>query len=245
MESDSSTSEIISPKIPQKKVSIQKVEKLATHPQQTRGSSRHSVQKVASPVESESSVVEKTGGDGNESFLDSISNKFSSNPNYRYIAIGVVLLAIGGYYLYVTKFKPNQDGNKLVNGAAKQSVQQERSAKLPMPKQNPSDNEMQMLRRQLMQKQQNENQLLMERQQMIEQLEMQRMQLASVQNANSQNNNSLNLNIDNKRLVHPNDNMDEEDDEINIDDLNVDEKPIVSQHNLTKEEMEQINNKLK
>ena len=158
--------------------------------------------------------------------------KLKDTNNIKYIVITVLLLGAVVYYVYTTKYKKdtNSDPTKQL-------------PHLPIPKQNPSDAEVQSLRRQLLQKQEEQNHFLRERQQLVAELERERMnsrRLETFKNSNA----SLDLNLDmqnlqkekpKRKLKHPNDNM---------DNIQVGESPLVAQHNLTQAEMEEISKKL-
>jgi len=203
MSSESSTSELKTPKVPIKV----------------------KVPKVSAPKKVVEKVVE-------ENLVDNITSKLKDTNNIKYIVIGVLLLGAVVYYVYTTKYK--KDTNVEVP---------KQLPKLPVPKQNPSEAEVQSLRRQLLQKQEESNQLVQERQQLIDALERERMNSRRVDTFNNTNA-SLDLNLDmqnlqkekpKRKLKHPNDNM---------DNIQSGESPLVAQHNLTQAEMEEISNKL-
>jgi hypothetical protein len=137
------------------------------------------------------------------------------------------------------------------NGAQPNGAQQGKQVpKLPVPKQNAPDPELQMLRRQLMQKQENEKNLLQERMMLIRQLEEERMMAQhSIDMLRSQQGNMSGPPPlppqQQRKLQHPGPDVESDDDnEINLDDIQADEHPNVSKHNLTNAELEQIQNKL-
>lgn len=171
---------------------------------------------------------------------ESFFSKLKDTNNIKYIVIAVLLLGAVVYYVYTTKYKKdtNVDPTKQL-------------PKLPVPKQNPSDAEVQSLRRQLLQKQEESNHLVQEREQLIAALERERMNAQMNAQMNSQRmesfkntNDSLDLNLDmqnlqkekpKRKLKHPNDNM---------NNIQAGESPLVAQQNLTQAEMEEISNKL-
>ena len=160
--------------------------------------------------------------------------KLKDSKNIKYIVIGVLLLGVVVYYVYTTKYK------KDTNAEASKQV-----PKLPVPKQNPSDAEVQTLRRQLLQQQQESQKLAYERQQLAEALERERMNAQTVETfRNIDADESLDLNLDvqpekpKRKLKHPNDDV------VDIDNIQADESPVVAQHNLTQAEMEEISSKL-
>ena len=160
--------------------------------------------------------------------------KLKDSKNIKYIVIGVLLLGAVVYYVYTTKYKKDTKVE-----ASKQVP------KLPVPKQNPSDAEVQTLRRQLLQQQQESQQLAYERQQLAEALERERMNAQTVETfRNVDADESLDLNLDvqperpKRKLKHPNDDV------VDIDNIQADESPVVAQHNLTQAEMEEISSKL-
>jgi hypothetical protein len=187
------------------------------------------VVKVKAPkVSISKKVVEKVIPD--ESIVDNLTAKLKNTNNIKYIVIGVLLLGAVVYYVYTTKYK--KDTN-VANTAPKQLP------KLPVPKQNPSDAEVQTLRRQLLLKQEESEHLLRERQQLVAALERERMNSRQVETMQN-NERSLDLNLDvqekpRRKLKHPNDDM---------DDIQAGESPQVAQHNLTQAEMEEISKKL-
>lgn len=227
---DSSTSELQSPIVSAKapKVSIPIKASLTTKLPKV---SAIKAPKVNLDVSRE---VSKDAGEG-------LLAKLKDSKNIKYIVIGVLLLGVVVYYVYTTKYKKDTKVE-----APKQLL------KLPVPKQNPSDTEVQALRRQLLQQQQESNQLAQEHQQLIAELERERMN--AQMNAqrvetfrNTDDGESLDLNLDmqnlqkekpKRKLKHPNDNT------VDIDNIQAGESPIVAQHNLTQAEMEEISNKL-
>jgi hypothetical protein len=174
---------------------------------------------------------------------ESLFNKLKDSKNIKYIIIGVLLLGAVVYYVYTTKYK-------------KDTTSSTQLPKLPVPKQNPSDAEVQGLRRQLLQQQQESNQLVRDRQQLLVELDRERMnsQMNSQMNGqrvetfrNTDDGDSLDLNLDmqnlqqekpKRKLKHPNDNN------VDIDNIQAGESPVVAQHNLTQAEMEEISSKL-
>jgi hypothetical protein len=250
MELESSTSELDSPKVQQKVVKPSKVK----------------VSSKSKPEVAQSSSSKPEVESGKPSFFDDILNKLKDKNNFIYIVVGVAVLGAVGYYVYVNKFKkPNEQTSAQPNGAqqggqpngAQQggqpngAQQPKQIPKLPVPKQNAPDPELQMLRRQLMQKQENEKNLLQERMMLIRQLEEERMMAQrSIEMLRSQQGNmsgpppqQLSGPQPQRKLQHPGNEV-ELDDEINLDDIQADEHPNVSKHNLTNEELEQIQNKL-
>lgn len=182
-------------------------------------------------------VVEKVVEENN--VVETITSKLKDTNNIKYIVIAVILLGAVVYYVYTTKYK--KDTN--VEAQPKQPL------RLPVPKQNPSDIEVQALRRQLLQKQEESNQLLREREQLVAEVEHQRRREFDRQNEQQQRMNSqsiesldLNLNMDDvqpkRKLKHPNDNNEK------IEEIQASESPLVAQHNLTQAEMDEISSKL-
>ena len=149
--------------------------------------------------------------------------KLKDSKNIKYIVIGVLLLGAVVYYVYTTKYKKDtkvEVPNQL--------------PKLPVPKQNPSDAEVQGLRRQLLQQQQESNQLAKERQQLVEELERERMsaQMSAQMNAqmnaqmSAQMNAQMNAQMSNQRVETFRNTDDGESLDLNLDMQNLQmEKP--------------------
>lgn len=164
MSSESSTSELKSP-VPQ----VVKVPKIPKAPKVPTVPTVPSSKKVIEQVTTNNGIV------------DTITSKFNSK-HIKYIVIGVLILGLIVYYVYTTKYKKDTTNPTL---APKQ---------LPIPKQSPPDAEVQTLRRQLLQKQQESEHLLREREQLINALNMQQMNLRPVETMQN-NGQSLDLNF--------------------------------------------------
>ena len=229
---DSSTSELRSPVISTKapKVSIPVKASVSTKvPKVFKGS--HDVPKISKDV-SRAGPREGPQETLQDVFEEGLLAKLKDTNNIKYIVIAVLLLGAVVYYVYTTKYKKDTNVDII-----------KQLPHLPIPKQNPSDAEVQSLRRQLLQKQEEQNHFLRERQQLVAELERERMnsrRLETFKNSNA----SLDLNLDmqnlqkekpKRKLKHPNDNM---------DNIQVGESPLVAQHNLTQAEMEEISKKL-
>lgn len=148
--------------------------------------------------------IESKSNTNTPSFVDDLLNKVKDKNNFPLILLVVALIAGGGYYFYNNKYKNN--------------------SKEPIKNITNNNDEVQQLKKQLTQYQENENKLLQERLHLINQLQML--------------GNQLQQQKPKPKIIHPNDS------EINLDDIENDESTQVLKHKLTNEEKTAIKNKL-
>lgn len=183
-----------------------------------------------------------------------IAKKISDNKIVIYIAIGVVILGIAVYFLYFKNKKETMNSNKnesksniqsndksdlyvLDSNGVPTKIPDPKSNKiepLPIPNQQPSQQEIEMLQKQMLEKQQQQQMMMLQQQQMLAQQQQQQM-LAQQQQQNR------------IKLQHPVE-MDETpaSDELNAELARIqsNEDENVAQHNLTNSELAEINHKL-
>jgi hypothetical protein len=190
--------------------------------------------------------------------LSGLTKKISDNKMVIYIAIGVIILGVALYFLYFKNKKETMTNkDKSDNKQNKSNVQpsdgtsgndyyvldsngvpvkmvdpkSNKIEPLPVPKQQPSQQDIQMLQKQMMEKQMMEQQMLAQQEQMMQQQMMQQQMV-----------------LQNKiKLQHPGDyNETPASEEINAELARIqsNEDDNVAQHNLTNSELAEINHKL-
>jgi len=184
-------------------------------------------------------------------FINNLLKKFTENKNYKYIAIGIIILALAALYYYKKckkESKTNQNKNQMPVKQNNESVLSglnnndhfildsngnpvkvtgtfpNQPLPLPIPKQQPSQQDIQMLQKQMYEKQM--------QQQMMQQQMMQQ-QMMQQQNSVGQR----------PKLQHPDNDMSDHID-MELERIQENENENVAQHNLTNSELAEINNKI-
>ena len=212
-----------------------------------------------------------------DGFIQKLLKKFTENKMYLYITITVIVLCIVLYYFYKKSKKelkyvndkpllalPKQKSDEYFvldeNGnpvKVSESFSNQQLLPLPMPKQQPSQQDIQMLQKQMLEKQQMQQhmqqqmqQQQMQQQQMQQQqMQHQQMQQQQMQQQQMQQQQMQQQQFDNSRskLQHPDsEEHNNESDDINIElaRIQANEDDNVTQHNLTNSELAEINKKI-
>jgi LPXTG-motif cell wall-anchored protein len=189
-------------------------------------------------------------------FINNLLKKFTENKNYKYIAIGIIILALAALYYYKKckkESKTNQNKNQMPvkqnNESALTGLNNNdhfildsngnpvkvtgtfpnQPLPLPIPKQQPSQQDIQMLQKQMYEKQMQQQ---MMQQQMMQQQMMQQ-QMMQQQNSVGPR----------PKLQHPDNDMSDHID-MELERIQENENENVAQHNLTNSELAEINNKI-
>ena len=185
-------------------------------------------------------IVEKSKG-----FIQDLIKKISENKMYQYIAIGIIILVVVAFFYFKKSKKDMKPVNKNQQALPKQN---EPSAvglnnedhfildangnpvkvtglsnqllPLPIPKQQPSQQDVQMLQKQMYEKQLMQQQMLQN-------------QMMQQQHSGGQK----------QKLQHPESEVSDEID-VDLDDIQENEDENVAQHNLTNSELAEINKKI-
>jgi len=204
-------------------------------------------------------IVEKSKG-----FIQDLIKKISENKMYQYIAIGIIILVVVAFFYFKKSKKDMKPVNKNQQALPKQN---EPSAvglnnedhfildangnpvkvtglsnqllPLPIPKQQPSQQDIQMLQKQMQEKQMQER--MMQEQMMQQQMRQEQMmhQQMMHQQMMQQQNNSR------PKLQHPESEMNmSENIDVDLSRIHANEDENVAQHNLTNSELAEINNKI-
>jgi hypothetical protein len=190
-------------------------------------------------VEQPSGAIVQTT-EKSKGLINDLLKKFTENKMYMYIAIGIVILAVVAFYYFKKCKKDVKSGNKNQLPIPKQNESSKTALNnddhfildsngnpvkvtgslsnqllpLPIPKQQPSQHDVQMLHKQMYEKQ-------MQQQMMQE------------QSSGGQK----------PKLQHPESEM-SEDIDVDLDDIQDEEDENVAQHNLTNSELAEINKKI-
>ena len=154
----------------------------------------------------------------------------------------------------ITEFNPNSNDYFILdtNGNPTKvsgTYQNQPLLPLPIPNQQPSNQEIQMLQKQMLEKQmieQQMNQQQMNQQQMMQQQMMQQQMMQQQMNQQQMMQKQNNINDHRPKLQHPNSDNENDSDDINIElaRIQANEDDNIAQHNLTNSELAEINKKL-
>jgi hypothetical protein len=208
------------------------------------------------PTDTSDKTIEQSKG-----FIKNIIKKISENKMYQYIAIGILILVVVAFFYFKKSKKDLKSTNKNQpllpqpkknnesslsglnnedrfildsNGNPVKVSESNHLLPLPIPKQQPSQQDIQMLQKQMQEKQMQEQ---MMHQQMMHQ-QMMHQQMMHQQMMQQQNNSR-------PKLQHPESDLNMSDNiDVDLAKIQANEDENVAQHNLTNSELAEINNKI-